>query len=89
MKKDKGKLKNKNAKNELTDKLIVAFSLIVADYGKVKKSKTIIEKFAKQLSKKIDLKNSVKSVSESPAPIEETVVKTKPIKKVKELTKDK
>jgi hypothetical protein len=89
MKKDKAKLENKKAKKELTDKLVAAFTLIVADYGKVKKSKAIIEKFAKQLSKKIDLQSKVEVVVETPAPVEETVVKAKPVKKVKEIVKDK
>jgi len=89
MKKDKAKLENKKAKEELTDKLISAFTSIVADYGKVKKYKAIIEKFAKQLSKKIDLKSKVEVVSETAAPTEENVVKATPVKKGKQIAKDK
>ena len=56
MKKEKAKSESKKAKKELEDKLIAAFTAVVADYGKTKKTKAIIEKFAKQLSKKVALK---------------------------------
>jgi hypothetical protein len=74
MKKEKSKSESKKAKKELEDKLINAFTGIVAEYGKVKKAKSIIEKFAKQLSKKVELKgkNEVEK-------IDETVVVEQPI----------
>lgn len=86
MKKDKVKSANKKAKKELADKLIVAFTAIVADHGKAKKSKVIIEKFAKQLSKKIELNSEVDVAPPvvTPALSKEKTVKAKPAKKVAE-----
>ncbi|TKC05610.1 hypothetical protein FA048_17990 [Pedobacter polaris] len=82
MKKEKSKSESKKAKKELEDKLTAAFTAIVADYGKAKKTKSIIEKFAKQLSKKIDLKSKTETVAEVvAAPVKEKVVKAKPVKK--------
>ena len=91
MKKEKAKSESKKAKKELEDKLIAAFTAVVADYGKTKKTKAIIEKFAKQLSKKVDLK----SKKEIEAVVLETMViepakpkavKVKPVKKGTETT---
>ncbi|MFA6278384.1 MAG: hypothetical protein WC622_16675 [Pedobacter sp.] len=84
MKKEKVKSASKKAKKELVDKLIVAFTAIVADQGTAKKTKVIIEKFAKQLSKKIELKSNVEVIAEVPVPIEEKATKVKVAKKVKE-----
>ncbi|MES2448741.1 MAG: hypothetical protein V4546_16265 [Bacteroidota bacterium] len=70
MKKEKSKSEGKKAKKELEDKLINAFTAVVAEYGKAKKTKAIIEKFTKLLSKKVELKNKV--VIEK---VEETVEK--------------
>lgn len=87
MKKEKSKSESKRAKKELEDKLINAFTAIAAEYGKAKKAKSIIEKFAKQLSKKVELGGS-KEVAEEPAVITQTeemqagkVAKPKAVKK--------
>ena len=87
MKKEKSKSESKKAKKELEDKLINAFTAVVAEYGKAKKTKSIIEKFAKQLSKKVEL-GVAKEVVEEPAPIAKTeevqvekVAKPKAVKK--------
>ncbi|MFD2582061.1 hypothetical protein ACFSR6_06150 [Pedobacter vanadiisoli] len=57
MKKNKSKSKNhstsKKLRKELESKLTTAFSEVAASYGKVKKADKTIEKFAKQLVKKI------------------------------------
>lgn len=52
----KRKSEHKKIKKELEHKLTIAVTAIVADYGKAKKCKSIVQKFAKQLYKKIDLK---------------------------------
>lgn len=60
MKKHKTKSKNisanKKARKELESRLAVAFNEVLAPFGKAKKTDKVIEKFAKQLSKKISLK---------------------------------
>ncbi|RZL45939.1 MAG: hypothetical protein EOP00_16500 [Pedobacter sp.] len=85
MKKEKAKSESKKAKKELEDKLVTAFTAVVADYGKTKKTKSIIEKFAKQLSKKIDLKSKQEvAIEEIVAPVKEKIVKAKSAKKVTE-----
>ncbi|RZJ78436.1 MAG: hypothetical protein EOO47_13835 [Flavobacterium sp.] len=88
MKKEKSKSEGKKAKKELEDKLINAFTAVVAEYGKVKKAKSIIQKFAKQLSKKVELKgkNEVEKVDETVVveqPIVEQVEKVAKPKAVK------
>lgn len=92
MKKEKSKSESKKAKKELEDKLVAAFTTIVAEYGKAKKTKSIMEKFSKQLSKKIDLKSkkTVEAVVAEPVttePAKPKAVKTKPVKKTVETTK--
>ena len=92
MKNEKSKSESKKAKKELEDNLITAFTAIVANYGKTKKSRPIIEKFAKQLSKKVDLK-SKKEVETAVAEAVTTeaakpkAVKAKPVKKAVEIIK--
>lgn len=53
--KSKAASKNKQLKKELAGKLALAFNEIVAGYGKAKKADKVIEKFTKQLAKKITL----------------------------------
>lgn len=57
MKKNKSKSKNhstsKKLRKELESKLALAFNELVIQYGKAKKTDKIIEKFAKQLTKKV------------------------------------
>lgn len=87
MKKEKSKSESKKAKKELEDKLINAFTAIAAEYGKAKKAKSIIEKFAKQLSKKVELGSS-KEVVEEPAVITQTEeIKTEKVAKPKAVKK--
>ena len=60
MKKNKSQSKNqsatKKARKDLESKLTLAFNEVVSHYGKAKKADKVIEKFAKQLSKKINIK---------------------------------
>lgn len=57
MKKNKSKSKshsaNKKLRKELESKLALAFNELVNRYGKSKKTEKVIEKFAKQLVKKV------------------------------------
>ncbi|TBO41138.1 hypothetical protein [Pedobacter kyonggii] len=57
MKKNKSKSKNhstsKKLRKELESKLALAFNELVTQYGKAKKTDKVIEKFAKQLTKKV------------------------------------
>lgn len=92
MKKEKSKSESKKAKKELEDQLVIAFTAIVANYGKTTKTKPIIEKFAKQLSKKVDLKTkkTVEAAVAEPVttePAKPKAVKTKPVKKTVKTTK--
>ena len=92
MKKEKAKSESKKAKKELEDKLATAFAAVVAEYGKAKKSKSIIEKFAKQLGKKIDFKSKAKVgviVTEESAtePVQSKPTKVKAVKVAAETTK--
>ncbi|WP_316803927.1 hypothetical protein [Pedobacter nototheniae] len=72
---------NKKLKKELSLKLVTAFEEVVGQYGEAKKSKKIIENFAKQLAKKLS-KNpkaiEVKPVVEAPLVIEEEVKAVEP-----------
>ncbi len=89
MKKEKSKSESKKAKKELEDKLINAFNTVVAEYGKAKKTKSIIEKFAKQLSKKVDLKSKkeIKASVNKPVVNEPAKPKSVNVKKVTETIK--
>ena len=80
MKKEKAKSESKKAKKELEDKLVTAFTTVVADYGKTKKTKSIIEKFAKQLSKKIDLKAKANAEVIAAEPVKTEPAKPKAVK---------
>ncbi|MGN8059386.1 hypothetical protein ACTJKN_24085 [Pedobacter sp. 22163] len=57
MKKNKSKSKShstsKKLRKELESKLALAFNELVIQYGKAKKADKVIEKFAKQLTKKV------------------------------------
>jgi hypothetical protein len=57
MKKNKSKSRNhsasKKVRKELESKLALAFNELVIQYGKAKKTDKVIEKFAKQLAKKV------------------------------------
>jgi uncharacterized membrane protein len=60
MKKHKSKSKNSSAskktRKELETKLTTAFNEVLAQFGKSKKTEKVVEKFTKQLLKKISLK---------------------------------
>ncbi|TCD11190.1 hypothetical protein EZ449_06785 [Pedobacter frigidisoli] len=91
MKKNKSKSKtpsaSKKARKELESKLAVAFNEVVAPFGKAKKTDKVIEKFAKQLSKRVSI--SVKDDSMAPFIKEEKalVEKQKPVMATKETVK--
>jgi len=59
MKKNKSRSKKQSAskklRKELESKLTIAFNEVVNQVGKAKKTDKVIEKFAKQLSKKVTL----------------------------------
>ncbi|RZL32871.1 MAG: hypothetical protein EOO96_13180, partial [Pedobacter sp.] len=59
MKKNKSKSKNHSAskklRKELESKLAIAIGEVISQFGKAKKADKVIEKFAKQLSKKINI----------------------------------
>ncbi|MCX2473729.1 hypothetical protein OQZ33_05250 [Pedobacter sp. MC2016-05] len=59
MKKNKSRSKKQSAskklRKELESKLAIAFNEVVIQVGKAKKTDKVIEKFAKQLSKKVTL----------------------------------
>lgn len=80
MKKQKLKSEHKRIKKELEEKLTIAFNAIITDYGKVKKSKVIIEKFAKQLSKKVNPAVSKKVVILEPSVEPDKIKATKKAK---------
>jgi len=60
MKKHKSKSKNSSAskktRKELESKLTTAFNEVLTQFGKAKKTEKVVEKFTKQLLKKISLK---------------------------------
>ncbi|MFC4212638.1 hypothetical protein ACFOWA_15690 [Pedobacter lithocola] len=76
MKKNKSKSKKQSAskkiRKEIEAKLTSAFNEIVGGYGKSKKADKVIERFSKQLSKKINI--SVKEDSITPFIKEEVMV---------------
>ncbi|MCZ4244580.1 hypothetical protein [Pedobacter punctiformis] len=55
-KKSQNRSGNKKLKKELTLKLITAFDEVINQYGEAKKSKKIVENFARQLAKKLSKK---------------------------------
>ncbi|KQS35944.1 hypothetical protein [Pedobacter sp. Leaf194] len=88
MKKNKSKSKNHSAskklRKELELRLATAISEIVNQFGKAKKPEKVIEKFAKQLSKKISIAPAEDSIAsfikeEQVAPL---VIKEKAVKPV-------
>lgn len=91
MKKNKSKSKHhstsKKTRKELESKLAVAFNEVVIPYGKSKKTDKVIEKFAKQLSKRVSI--SIQDDSIAPFIKEEkpTDAKVKPAVAVKEAAK--
>ena len=73
--KSKDSSKSKQLKKELASKLALAFNEIVAGYGKAKKADKVIEKFTKQLTKKITLTiQDPATVTEVKAEEEESLV---------------
>ncbi|RZL34324.1 MULTISPECIES: hypothetical protein [Pedobacter] len=67
MKKNKSKSKNqstsKKLRKELESKLALAFNEVVSQFGKAKKTDKLIEKLAKQLSKKVALTKKDDSIT--------------------------
>jgi len=88
MKKNKTKSRNhsagKKVRKELASKLAAAFSEVVLAYGKTKKADKVIEKFAKQLAKKVTIPATDDSIAPfikaEQAPV--VAAKEKPVKAV-------
>jgi hypothetical protein len=80
MKKNKSKSKNhstsKKLRKELESKLALAFNELVIQYGKAKKADKVIEKFAKQLTKKVTF--NIQDDSITPYIKEEQVIPATP-----------
>ena len=75
---------NKKLKKELSSKLITAFEEVVSQYGEAKKSKKLIENFAKQLAKKLSKKAKaaeIKPTEKAPIIAEEEIKAAEPIAK--------
>jgi len=98
MKKHKSKSKsaseNKKLRKELESKLVVAFSEVLGQFGKAKKTDKVIEKFAKQLSKKISvhpkddsitafIKDEEEQPIATPDSVSAVTTKKQPVKKIK------
>ncbi|TCD29140.1 hypothetical protein EZ456_02970 [Pedobacter psychrodurus] len=94
MKKNKSKSKNhstsKKLRKELESKLALAFNELVIQYGKAKKTDKVIEKFAKQLTKKVTFHTQddsitpyIKEEESVTVATEQTLDKNTPKKKVK------
>ncbi|WP_293788937.1 hypothetical protein [uncultured Pedobacter sp.] len=99
MKKNKSKSKNhstnKKLRKELESKLTFAFNELVNQYGKAKKTDKVIEKFAKQLVKKVNIPvvddlitASINEEKAIVADIEEKPVKVVSTKKTKASLKE-
>lgn len=89
MKKSKAKSRNhseaKRIRKDLESKLTVSIGEIIEQFGKVKKSEKIIEKFAKKLAKNVSLKtkdNSLSAFIKEDSLLEEKVAELIPIKEV-------
>jgi len=99
MKKNKSKSKNhstsKKLRKELESKLALAFNELVIQYGKAKKADKVIEKFAKQLTKKVTFATQddsimpyIKEEQATPATPKAKAVKPAVAKKAKEEVKE-
>lgn len=97
MKKNKSKSKShstsKKIRKELESKLVLAFNELVFQYGKAKKADKVIEKFAKQLAKKVNFTTQDDSIApfikeEKVAAVATKVVKPVAVKKAKEAVKE-
>jgi len=95
MKKNKSKSKNhstsKKLRKELESKLALAFNEVVLQYGKAKKTDKVIEKLAKQLTKKVTFATQDDSIApftkeDKPTPAAPKVKSAKPVA-VKEANK--
>jgi hypothetical protein len=99
MKKNKSKSKNhstsKKLRKELESKLALAFNELVIQYGKAKKTDRVIEKFAKQLTKKVTFSTQddsitpyIKEEQVTPATPKVKAVKPAVVKKAKAEVKE-
>jgi len=93
MKKNKSKSKNhstnKKLRKELESKLTFAFNELVSQYGKAKKTDKVIEKFAKQLAKKVTIPAVddsivpfIKEEEQAAPPVKEKPTKSSAVKTV-------
>lgn len=100
MKKNKSKSKShstsKKLRKELESKLALAFNELVIQYGKAKKADKVIEKFAKQLTKKVTFATTqddsitpyIKEEQVIPATPKPKAAKPAVVKKAKEEVKE-
>lgn len=97
MKKNKSKSGNhsagKKVRKELELKLATAFNEVISAYGKAKKAEKLIEKFAKQLAKKVTVSATSDSIEpfikeEKAAPPKAKAVKPVAAKKAKTEVKE-
>ncbi|KRT16156.1 hypothetical protein ASU31_11725 [Pedobacter ginsenosidimutans] len=91
MKKNKSKSKNhstsKKLRKELESKLALAFNELVIQYGKAKKTDKVIEKFAKQLTKKVTFATQDDSITPYIKEEKKPAEKQKPVVVAKESIK--
>ena len=80
--KSKKAIEAKKLKKELELKLQEVFSATVSNYGKAKKVAVVIEKFAKKLAKKIELK----PVKLTVRPVEDSKINATATKKITKAT---
>ncbi|MDQ0967423.1 hypothetical protein QFZ20_002826 [Flavobacterium sp. W4I14] len=99
MKKNKSKSKShstsKKLRKELESKLVLVFNELVIQYGKAKKADKVIEKFAKQLTKKVtfniqddSMAPYIKEEQVAPAAPKAKAAKPAVVKKAKEEIKE-
>lgn len=99
MKKNKSRSKSnstsKKIRKELESKLALAFNELVNQYGKAKKTNKVIEKFAKQLAKKVSISAAddsitpfIKEEQAVVAPMKEKPAKAVAVKKAKAPAKE-
>jgi hypothetical protein len=97
MKKNKSKSKSHSAskklRKELESKLALAFNEVITQYGKAKKTEKVIEKFAKQLTKKVTFITQNDSIApftkeDKPAPAAQKAKTVKPVAEKKAVKKE-
>ena len=88
--KSKGQSKSKQAKKELVAHLVTAFENAIITFGQAKKTKKIVEKFAKRIAKKVVVKTETLILTEEKpiTPVKKPVKTSKaPVSKVRTAAK--